>query len=647
MNIPIRPPGDGTRPLPSVATGPAVPPPPAPGDGPYGWYRHWAASTPDAVAVDWGTGRWTYAALEEAATTLAEHLAPTVSRGAPVVACLDNSPALVAVAIAAARLGGFYLSLGPEPPSARVERFLRDLPAGCLITTADAPPPASDHSAGPELHLPSLPIHPLVAYTAYPLASRTRLPARTRHLCDTSFYAVGTSGSTGSPKCVGIPAEALATFLRACSHTYGLGPGNRHALGIWPAFDLHLAEIWMALTHGAAICIPPEPRETAHSVGATADWWRDAAITHTFLPTPVAELLFDQPWPQGLALKHLFVGGDRLRSWPPPGTTTRVHNIYGPAEATVFCVTRRLCPPVDGDGTGAPPIGEPVAGTTVGVVDPDGRTVPRGTSGELAVSGPQLAVGYLSGVNDPQERFAPLTLGADGQARRTYRTGDQVRMRDDEVLEFLGRLDDQVKISGVRIEPAEVETALEQCGCGVRQAVVMAGKNADGTTDRLIAFLRPAAGTNLDRQEVLRRLRAWLPAQAIPTDVRVVEAFPRTDNGKVDRRSLLDAPSAPGTAVPQKAAVPAATQADGPSPSPPEVTSLVLRTCEQLLHVRDLSLDDNFFRAGGSSLAAMKLIHTLESAFGVRLRVAEVLRRPDLAAIAQHVMERHAVLRPE
>ncbi|MFH9425022.1 AMP-binding protein [Streptomyces sp. NPDC017529] len=647
MNTRARPPGSGKLPAPSVANGPALPPSPAPGDGPYDWYRHWAATTPAAFAVDWGPGRWTYAELEEAATALAGHLAPAVSRGEPVVACLDNSPALVAVAVAAARLGAVYLALGPEPPVARVEQLLQDLPPGCLITGVGAPPPVPGHGPGRELRLPGPSVPSVVAYTARLPGGRAQLSVPTRHLCAASSYAVATSGTTGVPKTVGIPSEALAAFLRGCGRVYELGPGNRHALALWPAFDAHQAEVWMALAYGATLCIPPLPREMAHSVGVTADWWRSTAITHAFLPTPVAELLFDRPWPQGLALKHVFVGGDRLRSWPQPGTTACVHNVYGPSEATVFCVTRQVFPPVEGDGTGAPPIGQPTAGMTVGVVAPDGHTVPRGESGELVLAGPQLSVGYLSRVSDTQERFGPLVLSSGGVARRAYRTGDQVRMRDDGVLEFLGRLDDQVKISGVRIEPAEVEAALERCGCGVRQAVVVADKHADDTTGRLVAFLRPAVGTSIDGQEVVRRLRTWLPAQAIPSDVRIVDAFPCTDNGKVDRRALLDRCSAPGTAAQPEAAGSAAARTDGPHSAPPEVTSLVVRTCEHLLHMEGLGPGDNFFRIGGSSLAAMKLVHTLEAAFGVRLKVAEVLRRPDLAAIARHVAERRAVPRPE
>ncbi|MCZ1011634.1 AMP-binding protein [Streptomyces lydicus] len=344
-----------------------------------------------------------------------------------------------------------------------------------------------------------------------------------------AFYAVLTSGSTGRPKAVAVGEPALAAVLDWYRATSGVGPGDRQSLLIGVAFDPHLLELWAGLTSGAPLV--PAPDEVRWDPMVLADWWQEAAVTVCVAATPMVEPLLERPWSPDLTLRHLFVGGDRMRRRPGKDVTTTVHNAYGPAEATVVSTVHTMRGSDDAAGTdAAPPIGHPLPGVTVVVADPDGRPVARGTEGELLIGGGALALGYL----DPEltaRRFRAVPKGLDlPGVERLYRTGDRVRMSDDGALEFLGRLDGQVKISGVRIEPAEVEAAFEK-DPSVLGAVVTAPRTADGHT-RLVAYVRPAAGTALTADALLPAVRAWLPEQAVPSDVRIVDAFPWTPTAR-------------------------------------------------------------------------------------------------------------------
>ncbi|MFK8844809.1 non-ribosomal peptide synthetase [Streptomyces sp. Ac-502] len=256
--------------------------------------------------------------------------------------------------------------------------------------------------------------------------------------------------------------------------------------------------------------------------------------------------------------------------------------------------------------------------------------VPRGEAGELRVGGDVLSLGYLD-ANLTAARFVAPPDGVTGTAR-VYRTGDRVRMRPDGVLDFLGRLDDQVKVSGVRIELAEVEAAFEH-HAGVRRSAV-AVQTVAGEVTRLVAFVLPVPGAPVPAaDELIREARGWLPEQAVPAVVRFLDSFPLDANGKVDRAALLAAEEA-------AAGGGAAPEGDGAPQSPTE--ELVLRLCRDLLGSPALGTGDNFAAAGGNSLSTARLLTGIEEHCGVRLRAPEVLRQPDLRALAALVDTRRA-----
>ncbi|MCQ8768394.1 amino acid adenylation domain-containing protein [Streptomyces telluris] len=598
----------------------------------HGWddvlarYALQVSRDPDAPAVEDGELTWTYAELDALAELTADALRDHVRPGDLVGVCLDRSVALVATAVALARLGAVYLPLGPRPGERRLAAVADGLRVTCLIGAPGALPAAYDGAERLTLPLPAAGANahgePVAAFPAPRAdADRPAVPGGT-------FYAVLTSGSTGTPKAVAVTSAALAARLRWYAARTGARTGDRHSLLIGVSFDPHVMELWAALTSGAALTVPPD--DVRWDPDALTAWWRRAGVTVAILPTPLAEIVLERPWPDLPALRHLSIGGDRLRRRPGPDVTARVDNAYGPAEATVVATAHALETGGDSPGT-PPPIGTPLDGTVVCVTDPAGHVVPRGEAGELRIGGAGLATGYLDEALTARRFVAPPpeVTGTD----RVYRTGDRVRMRPDGVLEFLGRLDDQVKVRGARIEPAETEAAFED-DPRVLRAVVAAEPSPAGDV-RLIAFVRLAPGAGApSATELLEAVRDRLPEQAVPSALRYVEAFPLDANGKVDRAALL-AGTAPAAAAP--AAAPAAA---GDAVTGTDTERIVVELCRGVLNRPETGPGDNFLASGGDSLTAARLLTGLEERFGVRLRAPQLLRQPDLRSLAALVDSR-------
>ncbi|MFI1840088.1 AMP-binding enzyme [Streptomyces olivaceoviridis] len=306
-----------------------------------------------------------------------------------------------------------------------------------------------------------------------------------------------------------------------------------------------------------------------------------------------------------------------------------MHNVYGPAEATVL-TTPHVCDP---RATTRPPpcrSDSPLTGYAVFINHQDGRIVPRGQAGEVRIGGAGLALGYV----DPRrttERFVPAPAGRP-YAERVYRTGDKAVMRPDGLLEFLGPLDEQVKISGARAAPAEVEAALETHH-SVRRAVVVPFQAAGGGL-RLAAFLLLVEGARADENAVLATVRARVLKQAVPAVVRFVDTLPLNANGKVDR-ALLARQAAAKTSVTEVARSRQLSQAE-------DTEAFLLAACRRLLDQPHLTPADNLTESGGTLLAVARLVALLKSTYPIRIRAAEVMCQPDLAALAALVATRRA-----
>jgi amino acid adenylation domain-containing protein len=429
-------------------------------------------------------------------------------------------------------------------------------------------------------------------------------------------YVIYTSGSTGHPKGVEIEHGSLARLVSWTARAFGLGPGDRMTQAMSPAFDASVWEIWACLASGATLVVPP--REILASPSDLLRWLARERVTRAFLPPLVAGGVMAEAAPDGLALRTLWTGGDRCPS-PPPGLGFELVNLYGPTEATVMATAERVT------GPGAPPIGRPIAGAEVYLLDPGLRPVPPGGLGEIALGGAGLARGYLGRPDLTAERFIPAVGGA-----RLYRTGDLGRLLADGRLEFLGRADRQLKVRAFRVEPGEVEAALARHPA-VGAAVVTAEQDAAGTL-RLVAWLtrRPEADP-VGGPELRAFLQESLPEAMIPAAFHELEAFPLTPAGKVDRAALVAPRQEPG---------PAAAAAD-------PVEEKLLALWREVLEVPRVDPGDSFFDLGGHSFLLARLRTRIRETFGVELPMLTLFDQPTPAALARHLRRLQSEAPPE
>jgi amino acid adenylation domain-containing protein len=430
-------------------------------------------------------------------------------------------------------------------------------------------------------------------------------------------YVIYTSGSTGRPKGVEITHDGLLNLVRWHHAEFAVTPLDRAPLLASPGFDASVWEMWPYLTAGASLHVADDL--TRMDAEALRDWLLAQEITLAFVATPLAERLQALPWPAAPPLRLLLTGADTLHHRPPPGLPFRLVNNYGPTECTVVA-TSGIVPP-DPRADGLPSIGRPIAGVRAYVLDERGGVLRPGHEGELYIGGAGVARGYRHLPELTAERFVPDPFGPSGA--RLYRTGDRVRWGPDGSLAFLGRVDDQVKVRGHRVEPEEIVAALADHP-GVEAAAVTARPDPAGQP-RLVAYVVAAGGTTLTPAALRASLRARLPDYMLPAVFVPLEALPLTASGKVDRGQLPDPESvdtlrdaelvAPRTLVERRLA------------------ALVV----ELLGVDPIGITDNFFLLGGHSLLGTQLIARLRDAFGVDLPLRIVFDHPTVEALAGEV----------
>ncbi|MFG2880673.1 amino acid adenylation domain-containing protein [Streptomyces sp. NPDC048337] len=528
---------------------------------------------PDSVAVVADDTTLTYGELNERANRLAHAL---ITRGIGpedvVALALPRSVELIVSIVGVLKAGAAYLPVDPKYPTARIDHMLADARAALVIDDMDA---LAALSQGQPDSDPGIVIDP-------------RHPA----------YVMYTSGSTGRPKGVVVTHTGIASLTAAQVEHLALTPDSRVLQLVSPSFDVSVCDLCSALLTGAALVLAPaaDPLSALIQPGT--------AVTHAAVPASVLSAVE----PSSVSVPTLTVGGEACSPglaarWAPG---RRLVNAYGPTEATV-CATmsRRLTP-----SASAPPIGRPVAGTRVYVLDAALQPAPPGVVGELYIAGAGLARGYLNRAGLTAERFVADPYGAPGT--RMYRTGDLAKWRADGELEFAGRVDDQVKVRGHRIEPGEVEAVLA-AHPGVAGAAVAAHD------DRLVGYLVAATGAVIDTGQMREHARAQLPAQMVPAVFVIVEALPLTASGKLDR-AALPTPDL-GTAAGGQA--------------PRTLPERVL--CElfaEVLGVPRVGADDDFFSLGGHSLLATRLISRIRTTLGTAIDLGTFFESPTAAGLA-------------
>ncbi|MER5519552.1 amino acid adenylation domain-containing protein [Streptomyces sp. NPDC002763] len=558
-----------------------------------------AARRGGAVAVEDGDRRLTYAELFGAARDIARGLAARgVGRGDVVAVALPRGADAVTAVLGVLLSGAAYCPLDPKSPADRTAQLLANAAPTLVVTSEERAPAFPDHT---------------VLLLDQPMTAEVRAPSGSGP-ADLA-YVLHTSGSTGRPKGVEIGHAALAHFVAGASHRYGLRPDDR-VLQFAPLyFDTSVEEVFLTLCTGATLVIRAE--DMTESVPRFLDECARLRVSVLDLPTAYWHEMAYTVSTGAAALpscvRTVVIGGEaalpeRVERWRKAvGTSVALLNTYGPTEATVVATVADLHDPalLPGDV----PIGRPLPGTRAAVLD-----------GELYLLGDALAHGYRGGTPD-NARFGPLA--ALPGSPRAYRTGDLVRLGEDGQLRFVGRADDEFKISGHRVQPAEVESAL-LTHPGIREAAVV-GQTLGGGTRRLVAHL---VADDIAPAEVREHLRAILPTAMIPSAVEFLDRLPRTGTGKIDRTALSELRA------------PAATPSEpGLLDAGSALERTITGTWQQLLGTAAVAVDDDVFDLGAQSLQAIQAANRLGVELGRNVKVAWLFQHPTAAALARFLTE--------
>ncbi|MFF7457092.1 amino acid adenylation domain-containing protein [Kitasatospora sp. NPDC008115] len=565
-----------------------------------------AARTPDRLAVVDVERELTYARLEEEANRLARLL---IDRGAgperPVAVALPRSAASVVAMLAVVKAGAVYLPVDPDHPARRIGLLLRDARPALLLTVAESAR-ALPATGVPVLRLDAP--ETAAELAALPDATAPTDADRTAPLTPANAaYVIYTSGSTGTPKGVVVTHAGIPGLVAAQAQGFGLDADSRVLQFASPGFDASLAERCDALLTGAAlVVVPKEELLPGEPLARTCERY---GVTNVTLPPSVLAAVPEGGLPAGLSL---VVAGESCPAaladrW---SAGRRMVNAYGPTETTVCAtLTGPLAP-----GEGAPPVGRPIAGARVYVLDEGLRPVPPGVPGELFVAGTGLARGYLGRPGLTARRFLADPYGPPGT--RMYRTGDLVRWRADGRLDFLGRTDHQVKVRGFRIELGEVESALAALP-EVAQAVAAVREDRPGRR-ALAGYVVPRPGAAPDPAALRAALAAQLPPYLVPAAVVVLADLPLTANGKVDRERLP---------------APEFTAATGSGlPRTPAERALCAIYAE-VLGLPEVGTGDGFFDLGGDSIQAIQVVSQARAA-GLVIGARDVFAHPSVAELA-------------
>ncbi|MGF1602640.1 MAG: amino acid adenylation domain-containing protein [Thermosynechococcaceae cyanobacterium] len=577
------------------------------------------ARTPDAIAIVFAEQQLTYEALNQRANQLAVRLQ---SRGVGpdvlVGLCVERSLDMVVGLFGILKAGGAYVPLDPSYPEARLELVLRDAQVKVLLTQThllDLLPEQETEVICFEGDAIASP--PKASQTSLINAPKSGVTAQ--HLA----YVIYTSGSTGVPKGVQIEHRSVVNFLTSMQTDLRLTAADRMAAVTTLAFDISALEIYLPLIVGAQVLIVPRAI-AGDGTGLQAQL--QAAEVTVMQATPATwHLLLASGWSSTATPMTLLCGGEALSpdlatQLSRPGQ--KLWNLYGPTEATIW--STRYCVEYHGAIAGkvaqSIPIGRPLANTQLYILDQHLlQPVAIGEVGELHIGGLGLARGYLYQPELTTAKFIPNPFGAG----RLYKTGDLARYRPNGDVEFLGRLDHQVKVRGFRIELGEIETALSQHPQVHQCAVLALGDSAEHK--RLIAYVR--GDRSLDGNALRRSLEQQLPAYMVPNRVVPILSFPLTPNGKIDRAALPHSaetlhritPMAPRTETEARLVM---------------AWSRVLRQDDKVI---DIGIHDNFFELGGNSIIGAQLCAEIAKNWGKALPLATLLQAPTIAQLAHYL----------
>jgi amino acid adenylation domain-containing protein len=565
-----------------------------------------AHARPDETALLAPCGTLTYAELDGRASRVAAWLRTLgVGPESLVGICMERSFDQLAVALGIWKAGAAYLPLDPSWPDGRLRMIVEE--AACAIVIG------RDEAAGRLAGGPT-PVT-VLDWEAPELAPENADAPATPISPDALAYVIYTSGTTGRPKGVEVTHANLAHLIAWHNQAFAITSDDRgsHLAGL--GFDASIWEVWPYLCAGASVALAPDDVRTSDA--RLRAWLIVQGVTVAFVPTALAQELIRDDWATGAKLRCLLTGADRLLGRPRAGLPFVLVNNYGPTECTVVA-TSAIVPP-DTEDKGLPPIGRPIGATTIHILDADGAPVAPGQQGEIYIGGPSVARGYRDQPQMTAEKFVPDPFGEPGA--RLYRTGDLGTWRDDGQIAFHGRVDDQAKVRGHRVEPEETASVLRGHPA-VRSGAVVAAPAADGG-DMLVAYI--VCADAVSAEDLRAFLGATLPEYMIPSAFVRIDALPLTANGKLDK-AALPAPD-DGNALAAAGFAPPQTPAE----------ERLAHILEEVLGRGNVGIDDNFFLLGGHSLLGTQVVLRAGEAFGIELTLRDLFQAPTIRQLALRI----------
>jgi amino acid adenylation domain-containing protein len=564
-----------------------------------------AAKTPGRIALEFNDQKLSYRELDEQSDELAMYLSSKgIKNGTLVPICINRSFDMIIGILAIIKAGAAYVPIDPNYPAARLTYILEDVSAQFTLSNKKS----CENLPGEVLLLDEV------------LIASDEMIAKEGTSTSDLLYVIYTSGSTGSPKGVMIENQSLACYIAAQTRYFQITEQEKILQFSNYCFDASIEQIFLALLNGACLVLMEEG--LLMDIQAFSEYLKHKEVTHLHATPGFLENLQADHFPH---LKRIVSAGDLCKKQLFKKWLGKVnfYNKYGPTEGTIS-VTEFHCPDSGVEQFKVLPIGKPIAGNSVYLLDEQLAEVGIGATGEICIGGVQVARGYLNQPELTEEKFIKNPFKAD---ERLYKTGDLARMLADGNIEFLGRTDDQVKIRGYRIEIAEIENVLRDAP-GVKQCVVSADDGYEHGT-RLIAYVVPEKSFN--KESVRSFLLAKLPEYMVPQFYVELESIPLTANAKVDRK-LLPLPDA-------------SALLSTPFIAPKHDTEkLLTEIWRSLLLVERVGMADNFFELGGNSLLAQKLVSTLKER-KIHLPVTKLYSTPTVAGIAAFLDGRSMKLR--
>jgi len=572
-----------------------------------------AADHPDSIALVCGNKKLTYEQLNSHANRLAHRLrglgiGPEILVGC----CIERSVELIVALIAVLKAGGAYVPIDPHYPKERFEFILADTQPAVILSQS-----AYASTLLAECRIPIVLVDQDNTQTSeYSGSNPTPVGS-----AGTLAYVMYTSGSTGRPKGVAVENRAIVRLVQNTNYCH-FGADEVFLLFAPISFDASTFEIWGPLLNGGRLVIMPPEVSSLDDLGREI---REHQVTTLWLTAGLFHLMVDQRLEDLRPLRQLLAGGDVLsprhvRLVLERFPDCRLINGYGPTENTTF-----TCCHVMRHGDLVPesvPIGVPISNTTMYILDENLHAVEAGITGELYATGDGLARGYFNNPSATAERFLPNPFAAQSD-QRMYRTGDLARWRKDGVVEFLGRLDSQIKVLGHRVEPGEVETALGG-HVGLEQACVVAIDGEGGGSKRLAAYYVCKPKAALTPEDLRAYVVAKLPHYMVPSFFIPMPSLPLSANGKIDRSAL----------PPPRILATSETSSEGPVT---KLEQVIARLWQDVLRVPSVGLDDNFFDLGGDSLLLIAVHAKLQKEVPTAIQITDLFEFPTIRGLTRHL----------